>query len=212
MERDVELWLTTKLEEPWSSEKLASQLTVPIIESLLQPHATPSAIATSATSQCTDQSMDQEQAAQKVKFQALDTPIKLRLLFSFISLTKQQNRDLLPSIIEFTSRLRSLCTEEDEWVLTTATLLESLLLNSVAQPDPTSNAIASTPSTASVAVAAAAAASTSPLHNFHNEALDSVLAHVEAFRMCAIIIIITNTTTTATTTLILTMHNRVVCA
>ena len=173
MDRDVELWLSTKLEDAWSSEKLASQLSVSVIESLLQPHASSlssSGTATGAAAAVAALGSNSD-SSHKTKFQSLDTPIKLRLLFSFLSLTKQQNKDLQPSIIDFLRQLQRQCPEEDEWVLTIAALLETLLLNSSTSPQDSNQAAMVLDSTPS-----------SPLSVFQNETFDTIVARVEAFR------------------------------
>ena len=62
--RDIEAWLSAKLEDAWSSEKLSSLLTNDILQ-----HA-------------------------KTKFSSMDTSIKLKLLQSFISLRKKPFKDM----------------------------------------------------------------------------------------------------------------------
>ncbi|EFA78324.1 hypothetical protein PPL_08975 [Heterostelium album PN500] len=62
--RDVEGWLTSKLEETWSSEKLAPILTKDILQFCL------------------------------LKFTKIDTLIRLKVLFSFLGLRKKQFQDL----------------------------------------------------------------------------------------------------------------------
>lgn len=61
---DIEFWLTTKLEEPWSSEKLCSLLTLENLTSI------------------------------GLKFSNLETSIKLRTLFSFLGLRKKVLEEL----------------------------------------------------------------------------------------------------------------------
>jgi hypothetical protein len=57
-ERDVELWLANKLEESWSSERLSNFLTSAILNAVI------------------------------VKYDRIDPIIKLKLLFSFLTLRK----------------------------------------------------------------------------------------------------------------------------
>lgn len=61
---DIEIWLNSKLEGPWSSERLSSLLTAPILE------------------------------AVKARFTFLETSIKLKLLFSFATLNKRMREEL----------------------------------------------------------------------------------------------------------------------
>lgn len=57
---DADVWLNAKLEEPWSSERVSSQLTVPILQQA------------------------------RARYALLETPIKLRLLFAFASLRRNR--------------------------------------------------------------------------------------------------------------------------
>jgi hypothetical protein len=94
MNMDVEAWLSAKLENPWSSERLASTLSVPTLQQI------------------------------KSRFAFLDTPIKLRLLFSFASLRKKLKDELEGEVHE----LLALGSEdEDEWVRVISKMLEVLL-------------------------------------------------------------------------------------
>lgn len=73
IDRDVGLWLTSKLEEPWSSEKITSQITQELLSAI------------------------------KPKFSALEPNIKIGLLFSFLALRRKQISELeepIKSIIQ----------------------------------------------------------------------------------------------------------------
>lgn len=94
MNVDVEAWLSAKLENPWSSERLASTLSVPTLQQI------------------------------KSRFALLDTPIKLRLLFSFASLRKKL-KDELESEVQDLLVLGS--EDDDEWVRVISKMLEVLL-------------------------------------------------------------------------------------
>ncbi|KAL6067863.1 Caldesmon [Balamuthia mandrillaris] len=90
---DVENWLNTKLEGPWSSEKISSSLTAPVLESI------------------------------RARFELLDTPIKLRVLFSFATLSKRAQQELQPEIDKLIERGER---DEDEWVQVISQMFASL--------------------------------------------------------------------------------------
>jgi len=60
--RDIAIWLSSKLEEPWSSEKITSYLTSEMLQAI------------------------------KLKFSGLETVIKLRVLFAFLGIRKKKSR------------------------------------------------------------------------------------------------------------------------
>ena len=100
---DVEAWLAAKLESPWSSERLASTLSVAALQQI------------------------------RARFGQLDTPIKLRLLFSFASLRKKLRDDLASELHD----LLSLGGEDDdEWVRVIAKMLEVLLREDASAASP----------------------------------------------------------------------------
>lgn len=67
-ERDLRLWLTSKLDEPWSSSKISASFTKEIFQKIL------------------------------VHFPTLDPPIKLKLLFSLLALKKSSQQELKEEI------------------------------------------------------------------------------------------------------------------
>lgn len=69
-ERDIELWLSTKLDDPWGSEKLSSLLNKDILHAIT------------------------------TRFSLLDNSIKLKVLFSFLGIRKPIMKDLAPDIKE----------------------------------------------------------------------------------------------------------------
>ncbi len=91
---DIENWLSTKLESPWSSEKISNMLTPQILQQL------------------------------KSRFSMLETPIKLRLLFSFITLRKKLKQELEGDISDI---LKISSEDEDEWVKVISKMLSVLL-------------------------------------------------------------------------------------
>lgn len=90
---DVEIWLNTKLEGSWSSEKISSLLTPSILD------------------------------AAKTRFSFLDTSIKLKMLFSFVTLSKKVREDL-DSHVQGVLGLAS--EDDDEWVKMISKLFASL--------------------------------------------------------------------------------------
>jgi len=64
IDRDVGLWLTSKLEEPWSSEKITAQISQELLSAI------------------------------KPKFSSLEPNIKIGLLFSFLALRRKQITEL----------------------------------------------------------------------------------------------------------------------
>lgn len=67
-ERDLRLWLTSKLDEPWSSSKISASFTKEIFQKIL------------------------------IHFPTLDPPIKLKLLFSLLALKKSSQQELKDEI------------------------------------------------------------------------------------------------------------------
>jgi len=96
--RDMEAWLAGKLEEAWSSEKIASLLTHELLQHV------------------------------KGKFTSMDTSIKLKLLFSFVSLRKKSFKDVEDDIKEIFELSHS---DEDEWVKVMSQMLSSLSQDSI---------------------------------------------------------------------------------
>jgi hypothetical protein len=93
---DVTLWLTNKLEDPWSSEKISSSLSTEILQSV------------------------------KLKFSLLESSIKIRLLFSFLSLRKKAISEMEKEIMDILQLGKE---DEDEWVRVVANLLNSITLD-----------------------------------------------------------------------------------
>src|SRR3989338_1381130 len=93
-EHEIELWLSSKLSNPWSAERIANQLTPEILAS------------------CTSQ-------YERLKF--METPIKLRLLSSCLSLKKKSFSELGPYFQTLLDRAQT--DEEDEWVRVISNLL-----------------------------------------------------------------------------------------
>jgi len=92
--RDVILWLNSKLEEPWSSDRLAPLLTGEILESI------------------------------NSKFCNLETAIKLKVLFSLLSVRKKTLEELKASVEQLFILSEK---DEDEWVRVISHMLSCLL-------------------------------------------------------------------------------------
>lgn len=91
---DIEIWLNNKLEGAWSSEKISSLLTQNTLD------------------------------AVKARFSFLETSIKLKLLFSFVTLGKRMREDLdhhVKAIISTAER------DDDEWVEVISKLFSTLM-------------------------------------------------------------------------------------
>jgi len=91
---DIEIWLNNKLEGAWSSEKISSLLAPATLE------------------------------AAKTRFSFLDTSIKLKLLFSFVTLGKRMREDLdshVKGILNLASQ------DDDEWVEVISKLFATLM-------------------------------------------------------------------------------------
>lgn len=97
--RDIEAWLTAKLEDPWSSEKIASLLTKDILIHI------------------------------QAKFTTMDISLKLKLLFSIISLRKKPFKDLEEAILNI---FQLAMGDEDEWVRILSQILRTLPQDKIA--------------------------------------------------------------------------------
>jgi hypothetical protein len=103
IERDVIIWLNSKLEDAWSSEKIASFLTPELLESI------------------------------KAKFNLLDTSLKLKVFFSFLTLRKKQFSELENEINQILDLGKG--DVEDDWVKVISQFLSLILKRQKIDPN-----------------------------------------------------------------------------
>ena len=92
--KDIENWLNNKLEDSWSSEKISSYISSKLLELI------------------------------KNKFIFLETPIKLRILISFLTLKKKnilEMKNEIQDIIQLSQK------DEDEWVRIISLLIQYII-------------------------------------------------------------------------------------
>lgn len=96
-EHEIELWLTTKLNADWSSERIANHLTTDIVGTF---------------------------ANQYERLKYLETPVKLRLLMCCLSLKKKSLADMSQSFQTLVQKGMN-DAEEDEWIRVISDILSS---------------------------------------------------------------------------------------
>jgi hypothetical protein len=106
-EHEIELWLTSKLNADWSSERIANQLTPEILGNCV---------------------------SQYERLRYMETPIKLRLLSSCLSLKKKSLADMGPLFQPLFDKSMS-DEEEDEWVRVISDILSVYPTNNCMKPN-----------------------------------------------------------------------------